>query len=131
MGFPEEGLDLWQLYDTNREMQIETAYGLSAPITPECGAWSQGAEESPMGWLCLMSWLSTHINQNTPAPYKYTVSETKTIEITKAIYADVGNYMSRTQNPFEALSIVWRRELLCYILLGPSGTSFYLPFFCP
>ena len=32
MGFPEEGLELWQLYDTNREMQIETAYGLTAPM---------------------------------------------------------------------------------------------------
>ena len=46
MGFPEEGLDLWQLYDSDREMMIQTAYGMTDPITPECGAWGQGAEES-------------------------------------------------------------------------------------
>lgn len=65
MGFPKEGLDLWQLYDGDREMKVDTAYGLTESTTPECGAWGQGAGESPMGWLCLMSWLSAYINTHT------------------------------------------------------------------
>ena len=39
MGFPEEGLDLWQMYDCDRKMQVLTAYGLTDEFTPECGAW--------------------------------------------------------------------------------------------
>ena len=42
MGFPQEGLDLWQGFDSTRLMYIDTAYGLTQPITPECGAWGQG-----------------------------------------------------------------------------------------
>jgi hypothetical protein len=76
-------------------MQIKTACGLTEPIKPECGAWGQGAEESPMGWLCL-SWLSVYVNTKTPKPYEYTVSDTKRTKIIKTTYADDGNYMSRT-----------------------------------
>ena len=96
MGFPEEGLALWQMYDETREMRIETAYGPTGTIKPECGAWGQGAEESPMGWLCLMSWLSAYVNTETTKPYKYTINKEKSIDIIKTIYADDGNYMSRT-----------------------------------
>jgi hypothetical protein len=49
MGFPQEGLYLWKLCDASREMQIEAACGLTEPTKPECGAWGQGAEESPVG----------------------------------------------------------------------------------
>ena len=97
MGFPETGLDLWQLYDDNREMMIDTAYGPTDPIAPECGAWGQGAEESPMGWLCLMCWLSKHIDENSPTPYKYNVDDHLCQPITKTIYADDGNYFSSTR----------------------------------
>ena len=57
MGFPEEGLDLWQMYDCDRKMQVLTAYGLTDEFTPECGAWGQGAVESPLGWLAFMCWM--------------------------------------------------------------------------
>ena len=94
VGMPQEGLDLWQMYDDNREMIIETAYGITDPISPECGAWGQGAEESPMGWLMLMSWLSAHVNTCTTKPYKYAVDHNQTLAVRKTIYADDGNYFS-------------------------------------
>ena len=46
LGFPEEGLNLWQMYDNNRHMHMSTAYGNTEPITPECGAWGQGAPQN-------------------------------------------------------------------------------------
>ena len=97
MGFPKEGLDMWQMYDDNRDMHVLTAYGLTDPVHPECGAWGQGAEESPYGWLCLMCWLSAYVDEKSPSPYKYTVSDNVTIKINKTIYADDGNYMSRSR----------------------------------
>jgi hypothetical protein len=61
MGFPKEGLEMWRLYDDERRMQILTAHGLTEPVTPECGCWGQGAEESPLGWLAFMCWMSDYI----------------------------------------------------------------------
>jgi hypothetical protein len=91
LGFPQEGLDLWQLYDDTREMQVITAYGITDPITPECGAWGQGAVESPIGWLALMCWLSQYVEMNSIQPYTITVKGEET-KFTKTIYADDGTY---------------------------------------
>ena len=72
LGFPEEALHLWQMYDDTREMEIITAYGTTNEVRPECGAWGQGAVESPIGWLALMCWLSSYVNAHSPKPYSKT-----------------------------------------------------------
>ena len=92
LGFPQEGLDLWQLYDDTREMQVITAYyGITDPITPDCGAWRQGAVEPPIGWLALMCWLSQYVETNSTQPYTITVKGEET-QFTKVTYADDGTY---------------------------------------
>ena len=88
MGFPEEGLDLWQMYDCDRKMQVLTAYGLTDEFTPECGAWGQGAVESPMGWLAFMCWMSEYVDKMSPSPYTYNNKR----KFNKVIYADDGTY---------------------------------------
>jgi hypothetical protein len=55
LGVPKEGLWIWQFFDTRRKMRVLTAYGPSEPVDVECGAWGQGSEEAPQGWLILMS----------------------------------------------------------------------------
>ena len=88
MGFPEEGLDLWQMHDCDRKMQVLTAYGLTDEFTPECGAWGQGAVESPMGWLAFMCWMSEYVDKMSPSPYTYNNKR----KFNKVIYADDGTY---------------------------------------
>ena len=78
MGFPEEGLDLWQMYDSDRKMQVLTAYGLTDEFTPECGAWGQRAVESPMGWLAFMCWMSEYVDKMSPSPILTTIKENST-----------------------------------------------------
>ena len=69
MGFPEEGIDLWMAYDDTREMRVLTAYGLTKGFTPECGAWGQGAVESPPGWLAFMCWMCAFVETKAKQPY--------------------------------------------------------------
>jgi len=96
LGFPEEGLDMWQQYDSNRRMSINTAYGPTEPITPECGAWGQGAPESPIGWLSLMCWMSAVVDKEATEPYEHHTSK-GIVKISKVIYADDGTYIARTR----------------------------------
>ena len=91
LGFPEEALHAWQMYDNTRKMKVITAYGTTDQITPECGAWGQGAVESPIGWLALMCWLSSYIDANSTEPYRIQ-SQNRTAELAKIIYADDGTY---------------------------------------
>jgi hypothetical protein len=96
MGFPQEGLDLWQQYDETRRMAIITARGITDPITPECGAWGQGAVESPIGWLCYMCWMSEYVDKCIKHPYEYHTRTTK-IKVKKVIYADDGTYFTSSR----------------------------------
>ena len=96
MGFPEEGIDLWRQYDTTRRMRVLTAYGYTEPISPECGAWGQGAVESPIGWLAFMCWMSAYVEQESKDPYIYKTKH-KELKITKVIYADDGTYFQASR----------------------------------
>ena len=51
------------MYDSNRKMQVLTAYGLTQELIPEYGALGQGAVESPMGWLAFMCWMSEYVEK--------------------------------------------------------------------
>ena len=105
MGFPKEGLEMWRLYDDKRRMKILTAHGLTEPVTPECGCWGQGAEESPLGWLAFMCWMSDYIKETKNIdPYSYTVNEEKEIHAHKVIYADDGTYVSQTKEGMQKIA---------------------------
>jgi len=105
LGFPQEGLDLWQQYDNTRQMSVLTAHGLTDPLTPECGAWGQGAPEAPTGWLALMCWMSAAVEKKAKAPYEYNTPE-GTLKTNKCIYADDATYMSRTRSGGQTLTTV-------------------------
>ena len=63
MGLPEEGIKLWCIHDKTRTQKVRTAYGLTKGVHPYCGAFGQGAEESPMGFVSLMSWKCDYIEK--------------------------------------------------------------------
>ena len=56
MGFPQEGLDLWQMYDDTREMMVQTAYGHTDPIRPECRMWGVGARRGRVTLRVAIFW---------------------------------------------------------------------------
>ena len=96
MGFPEEGIDLWQKYDDSRNMRIMTAFAITEGFHPECGAWGQGAVESPTGWLGFMCWMSEYVEKMSKDSYIYGEKEFQ-LKITKVIYADDGTYFQKSR----------------------------------
>ena len=96
MGFPEEGLELWQMYDDSRNMRIMTAFEITEGFHPECGAWGQGAVESPTGWLGFMCWMSEYVEKMSKDSYIYGKNDFQ-LKITKVIYADDGTYFQKSR----------------------------------
>ena len=70
MGMSRRGRRMWQWYDSRRRMRVLTAYGYTGTCVIRCGAWGQGAEESPYGWTALMSWMGAHVNRKMTAGYR-------------------------------------------------------------
>jgi len=103
LGFPQEGLDLWQQYDCSRRMCVLTAHGLTDTFTPECGAWGQGAPEAPIGWLALMCWMSSAIETKATDPCIYETPQ-GTLTTNKCVYADDSTGMSRTRQGAQVLT---------------------------
>ena len=96
MGFPKEGINLWQMYDDSRKMRIMTAFEITEGFHPECGAWGQGAVESPTGWLGFMCWMSEYVEKMSKDSYIYGEKEFQ-LKITKVIYADDGTYFQKSR----------------------------------
>ena len=99
MAFPEEGLELWRMYDNTRNMRVLTAHGLTKGVTPECGCWGQGAEESPYGWLAFMCWMSVHI-KNKAGKAGYVTGEKRSkrrTKLHKVIYAVTTGHILQNQ----------------------------------
>ena len=97
MGLPEEGIDLWCRHDTSRRQHVRTAFGLTEGIHPRAGAFGQGAEESPMGFTCLMSWKSDYIDaeiKEKNVGYKSENGVGDEIEISKTFFCDDSSYTS-------------------------------------
>jgi len=125
MGFPEEGLHMWQMFDGDRNMHVLTAYGLTEPVTPECGAWGQGAVESPTGWLGFMCWMSAYVEKYTNDPYIYGHNEHQ-CAITKVIYADDGTYFQRTREGAQrAMDCVSNFATATGIIVKPTKSYIY------
>ena len=126
MGFPEEGLDMWQHYDGTRNMRILTAYGLTRGIKPQCGAWGQGAEESPMGWLTFMSWMSEYIGKNTTDAYEYKINETDSVKLSKIIYADDATYFAKSIAGLQSIvTAVANFAMATGVIVKPTKSYWY------
>ena len=116
MGMNRRGRRLWQYFDTRRRMRVLTAYGLTDVCRVECGAWGQGAEESPYGWLALMSWMCKYIEHKVTTAYEYLVSPTERVLVKKVLFADDGSYF---QPSFEGGQQI--THAVC-VFSGASGT---------
>ena len=103
---PEKGIKMWCKHDKGRMQQVRTAYGLSEGIHPQAGAFGQGAVESPMGFVSLMSWTCDFIEQKCPDkdPYVYDSGSHENLKITKSIYCEDATYFSRSLKGSQALS---------------------------
>ena len=97
---------MWCKHDKGRMQQVRTAYGLSEGIHPQAGAFGQGAVESPMGFVSLMSWKCDFIEQKCPDkdPYVYDSGSHENLKITKSIYCEDATYFSRSLKGSQALS---------------------------
>ena len=71
IGMSEEGIELWSAYDETKKVMSTTAYGLTEPISPIAGAFGQGAEESPFGFVAFMSWLTDYLDTLEHDPYTH------------------------------------------------------------
>ena len=69
---------MWSAHDETWQQHVRTAYGLTGGVKPRCGAFGQGAEEPPMGFVSLMCWKSDYLfdDEDSVAPYMYSVNET-------------------------------------------------------
>ena len=105
LGVPEEGIKLWCIHDKTRKQKVRTAYGLTEGIHPYCGAFGQGAEESPMGFVSLMSWKCDFIEQTVDQkdPYMYNTG-TKKVALTKTLFCDDSSYSSSSMRGARALA---------------------------
>eukprot|EP00935_MAST-01C_sp_MAST-1C-sp1_P001249 g1249.t1 len=62
IGMPEEGIQLWSSFDQIKLTRSITAYGHSDTVNPIAGSFGQGAEESPLGFVAFMSWMSDYLD---------------------------------------------------------------------
>jgi len=108
MGMPERGIDLWCAHDQTRIQHVRTAYGLTKGTHPRCGAFGQGAEESPMGFVSLMSWKCDYIfaSDCNVMPYNYTSHGEDMLKLCKTIFCDDSSY---TTSSFEGARNILRR----------------------
>lgn len=100
-------------HDQTRQQHVSTAYGLANGIHPRCGAFGQGAEESPMGFVSLMCWKCGYIYNDVEKahPYKYTAGPSsyrseeaggvgdrahRALELTKTLFCDDSSYTTCT-----------------------------------
>ena len=94
---PEEGIGLWSAYDSKRRVRIRTPFGLSDAFHPECGAFAQGAEESCIGFVSLMSWASDFIDEHgNSEPYEINTSAETTAPLNKTLFCDDTAAMSKS-----------------------------------
>ena len=106
MGMPEKGIRMWCKHDKGRTQQVRTAYGLSEGIHPQAGAFGQGAVESPMGFVSLMSWKCDYIEQKCPDkdPYVYDSGTREKLKVTKSIYCEDATYFSKSLKGAQAIA---------------------------
>ena len=97
LGMPEEGIQLWCAHDQTRMQKVRTAYGLTEGVHPRCGAFGQGAEESPMGFVSLMSWKCDYIfaDKTNIDPYQLQGRD-KNVDLSKTIFCDDSSYTTST-----------------------------------
>jgi hypothetical protein len=125
MGFLEEGIYLWQMYDDSRNMRIMTAFEITEGFHPECGAWGKGPVESPTGWLGFMCWMSEYVEKMSKDSYIYGENDFQ-LKITKVIYADDGTYFQKSREGGQnIMNAVATFATATWIVVKPSKSYMY------
>ena len=106
MGMPEKGIKLWCKHDVLRTQFVRTAYGFSEEgVHPQAGAFGQGAVESPMGFVSLMSWKCDYIelecSEKDPYEYEWSAQHEKLV---KSIFCEDASYYSKSFDGAQALT---------------------------
>eukprot|EP00935_MAST-01C_sp_MAST-1C-sp1_P000477 g477.t1 len=94
IGMPEEGIALWSAYDLTKRTRSITAYGFSDAITPVAGAFGQGAEESPFGFVAYCSWLTDYLDSLERDPYYLSTDKRRENPIKQSYFVDDSTFMS-------------------------------------
>ena len=55
-GVPEDALDYLAEFDRDNRNLVLTAFGPGEPFEALMGAYAQGDDFSPLGWVCTMDW---------------------------------------------------------------------------
>jgi hypothetical protein len=68
-GVPEELIAYFGLLDTDNKNYVLTAYGPGREFEALMGAYAQGDDLSPLGWVCTMDWKLSVCATGSKDPY--------------------------------------------------------------
>ena len=104
-GVPEDMIEWIMEFDRGNENIVLTAYGDSDPFEAEMGAWAQGDDFSPIGWVVTMDWLVqvVHIHSTMPVRIGNAVVEA-------LLYADDATYLQRARNAVRGI-LLHKRDI--------------------
>ena len=68
-GVPEPLIEYFGLLDTGNKNYVLTAYGPGREFEALMGAYAQGDDLSPLGWVCTMDWKLGVCDTGAPDPY--------------------------------------------------------------
>ena len=91
-GVPEPLIEYFGLLDTGNKNYVLTAYGPGREFEALMGAYAQGDDLSPLGWVCTMDWKLGVCDTGAPDPYVVRNNDDDVVAVSKAIFADDGTY---------------------------------------
>ena len=92
-GVPEDMIEWIMDFDRGNRNVVLTAYGDSDPFEAEMGAWAQGDDFSPIGWVVTMDWLVSVVRLASTCPVRV-----GNAIIDAILYADDASYLQRALN---------------------------------
>ena len=92
-GVPEDVLDYLAEFDRGNRNFVLTAFGPGKGFEATMGAYAQGDDFSPLGWVCTMDWKLAVCAAKSTAPYVVRDSMHTTACMSRCIYADDGTYI--------------------------------------
>ena len=87
-GVPEGMINWLQEFDRGNQNIVLTAFGDSEPFEAEMGAWAQGDDFSPIGWVVTMDWMIQVVTEASDLPAKVGKSVVDAL-----MYADDASYL--------------------------------------
>ena len=92
-GVPEELIAYFGLLDTDNKNYVLTAYGPGREFEALMGAYAQGDDLSPLGWVCTMDWKLCVCATGSKDPYVVNNGNGDRRTFSRTIFADDGTYL--------------------------------------